>query len=150
MGHTTGDELLVAVAERLSQNVRMSDVVGRIGGDEFVVIAEGLDLDAARQFAEGIRLSLRTPFTVRDAEVMVVSSVGLSVHAAGSDRLPGEGLLRDADTAMYQAKAKGGDVVVVFDASMRERVASGSCSKGSCAWPSSATSWRSTTSRSSD
>ena len=53
-----------------------------------------------------------------------MSSVGLSVHASGSDGLPSEGLLRDADAAMYQAKAKGGDVVVVFDASMRERVAS--------------------------
>ena len=124
MGHTTGDELLIAVAKRLAQNVRTADVVGRIGGDEFVVIAEGVDAAAARELAEGLRLSLRTPFTVRDAEVTVVSSFGLSIHSAASDLSQSEGLLRDADTAMYQAKAKGGDVVVVFDASMRERVAS--------------------------
>jgi diguanylate cyclase (GGDEF)-like protein len=124
MGHPTGDELLVAVAERLHRNARAADVVGRIGGDEFVVVAADLDATRAHELAEGLRLALHTPFSVREAEVTVAASFGLSLHSAAGVSVHAEGLLRDADTAMYQAKSQGGDVVVTFDASMREQVAS--------------------------
>jgi diguanylate cyclase (GGDEF)-like protein len=124
MGHSTGDELLVAVAERLQRNVRATDVVGRTGGDEFVVVVHGVRDDAhALETAERTRLALHTPFTVRGAEIPVATSVGVALHRPGSRAGHPEGLLRDADTAMYQAKDRGGDTVVVFDDSMRERVA---------------------------
>jgi diguanylate cyclase (GGDEF)-like protein len=124
MGHTVGDELLVAVADRLRANARSTDVIGRIGGDEFVIVASGLrDEQQALEFAERTRLVLHVPFVVRGAEIPVAASIGVSTHDPVESRSEAESLLRDADTAMYQAKARGGDTVVCFDSSMRERVA---------------------------
>ena len=123
MGHTTGDELLIAVADRLRRNVRSSDFVGRAGGDEFVVVVHGASEEQALESAERTRLLLHTPFVVRGSEVQVAASIGVSLHRQGDEQVAAESLLRDADTAMYQAKERGGDTVVCFDATMRERIA---------------------------
>ncbi len=123
MGHGTGDELLIAVAERLRENMRPDDVVGRIGGDEFLIVVTGTrDSDHAIEIAERARLAFMTPFAVRGLDIQISVSVGVTVHEphSGSDA---EVMLRNADTAMYQAKALGGNATAIFDASMRERVA---------------------------
>jgi diguanylate cyclase (GGDEF)-like protein len=122
MGHTTGDELLVAMADRLRERVRPGDVVGRLGGDEFVVMIAGLEDEAsALELGERTRLMVRQPFTVRGAEITVTASVGIAFQHA--DIGVAEELIRDADTAVNHAKTRGGDDVVIFDTSMRERVA---------------------------
>jgi diguanylate cyclase (GGDEF)-like protein len=122
MGHTTGDELLVALADRLCERVRPGDVVGRLGGDEFVVMIAGLEDEAnALELGERTRLMVRQPFTIRGAEITVTASVGIAFQHA--DIGVAEELIRDADTAVNHAKTRGGDDVVIFDTSMRERVA---------------------------
>ncbi len=122
MGHGVGDDLLVAVAERLSQRVRPGDLVGRLGGDEFVIVVAGLpDEDSALDFGERTRLMFKQAFNVRDTEITVTASVGIAHQPAQLG--VAEELIRDADTAVNHAKTRGGDDVVIFDTSMRERVA---------------------------
>lgn len=118
-GHSFGDELLVAVAERLRCGRRLGDVVARIGGDEFVVVTDSsAGIDAVVRSAEEIRQAFLVPFLINDTEIPVSFSVGVATSTPGS--VPGE-LLRDADTAMYRAKDGGRDAVLVFDDSMRDR-----------------------------
>jgi predicted signal transduction protein with EAL and GGDEF domain len=112
----------VALADRLSERVRPGDVVGRLGGDEFVVMIAGLEDEAsALELGERTRLIVRQPFTIRGAEITVTASVGIAFQHA--DVGVAEALIRDADTAVNHAKTRGGDDVVIFDTSMRERVA---------------------------
>jgi diguanylate cyclase (GGDEF)-like protein len=122
MGHTVGDELLQAVSRRLTESVRAKDVVGRIGGDEFGVVVAGLDSEEqAFDFGERARLLFRAPFIIDGAGVPVTVSVGVAHHSAnGGDA---ETIMRDADTALNHAKSLGGDHAILFDDSMRERVA---------------------------
>ena len=119
-GHSFGDDLLIAVAERLRASSRRGDVVARIGGDEFVVVTTyDAGIDQVVRTAEELRQSFSRPFLIRDTEIPVSISVGI----ATSDLDGGPGaLLRDADTAMYGAKDAGRDSVLVFDNSMRDRV----------------------------
>ncbi len=123
LGHDIGDELLGAVGRRLEANSRAGDLVARIGGDEFVVVARGLRApDHARELAERTRLSLAQRLEVRDHAIPVSASVGVATHGPGEAPATAEAMLRDADIAMYQAKDRGGDAVAVFDAPMRRRV----------------------------
>ncbi len=116
-GHAAGDELLVTVAERLRRVVRADDVMARFGGDEFVVVVE----DRAAAFeasvmAERILAELRQPVIVDGQEVFLSASVGIATSdGIGSPN----SLLRDADAAMYRAKAKGRDRAEFFDATMQ-------------------------------
>jgi len=122
MGHGVGDELLVGVSKRLLDRVRPSDVVARLGGDEFVIAIAGLaDEAAAIDFGERARLMMKQPFVVDGSEITVTASVGIAFQSASAGDT--SGLVRDADTAVNNAKTRGGDDVAIFDTSMRERVA---------------------------
>jgi diguanylate cyclase (GGDEF)-like protein len=124
MGHGTGDDLLVAAARRLRAALPDNYVVGRAGGDEFLVIVPDVDSAAAAlSVAEQIRACFATPFRVRDAEITVSASVGVTVQPPSADGASAETMFRDADTAMYQAKDTGGDAVEPFDSSVRVRIA---------------------------
>jgi diguanylate cyclase (GGDEF)-like protein len=121
LGHRAGDELLQAVANRLLAVVRPEDTVARLGGDEFVVLCEHLmHEEQAAHLAERIAEVLRRPVTVSEREVSITASIGIVLADAGA--VAPEALLRDADTAMYQAKERGRDRFELFDAPARKRV----------------------------
>ena len=115
MGHAAGDALLLAVAERLKATVRAQDSVGRMSGDEFVVLFEANPDEPIEALAERINAGLREPIVLTpNAEpVHVTASIGI---ACGLYSTPDE-LLRDADLALYQAKGAGKDRHVLFSAS---------------------------------
>jgi diguanylate cyclase (GGDEF)-like protein len=121
MGHSAGDELLVLVAERLAASTREVDLVCRISGDEFAVVAPNLDSFNARLLADRLRGTFRRPFALDEGEVFVSASIGVTV---ASERTDGGAavLLQEADTAMYRSKDAGGDATTLFDETMRERV----------------------------
>jgi diguanylate cyclase (GGDEF)-like protein len=121
LGHLVGDRLLAAVAERVSGRLRGQDTVARLGGDEFGVLLEGMDEAASLATAERILASLHAPFLLPEKQVVHVSaSVGLVMSSGTADSA--EALLRDADVAMYRAKAQGKHRVVVFEPAMRDRL----------------------------
>jgi len=113
-GHSSGDALLVAVAERLVALVRASDTVARLGGDEFVILAEDLDepMAAARSLAERIHQTMRAPVPVGERELHTSVSIGITPVAPDADP---ELCLSQADAAMYQAKRSGPAHFEVFD-----------------------------------
>jgi diguanylate cyclase (GGDEF)-like protein len=117
-GHAAGDELLMVVAERLRSVVRGGDTVGRMGGDEFVVLIEDSTLGAGPELvAQRLLDVLRQPIELATADgrtVAVTASVGIAL-AAG---VPADELLRDADYALYEAKAKGKNRYVSFESDM--------------------------------
>jgi diguanylate cyclase (GGDEF)-like protein len=105
-GHPVGDEVLRVTANRLLRCVRKEDTVARLGGDEFVVLLPDLaNPQLADAIAAKIVKSLAIPIPIEGCEVPVSGSVG--VCAAFSDDLDSEALLRNADAALYRAKAKG-------------------------------------------
>lgn len=120
MGHLAGDELLRRFALRLSASVRAGDLVARVGGDEFVVVAVGQDNErAVRTVAEHLRKVFEVPITLTDGEVNIVPSIGVAV---ASRRHPAmvEDLLTHADQAMYRAKRSGSGIFVFDDNQRRE------------------------------
>ncbi|HMQ28710.1 MAG TPA: EAL domain-containing protein, partial [Acidimicrobiales bacterium] len=120
LGHRTGDLLLVALAERLRRSVRPGDTVARLGGDEFVVLCQDLARPGeAVEVAERIFSVLEQPFPLGDRSHRVDVSIGIAV--VESDAFDADDLLRDADVAMYQAKAAGGGRIEVFTEALRER-----------------------------
>jgi diguanylate cyclase (GGDEF)-like protein/PAS domain S-box-containing protein len=127
LGHLIGDRLLVAIAQRLELCVRASDsvarlslpaTVARLGGDEFTILLDDVkDVANATMVAERILKELALPFTLGGHEVCSGASIGITMGPANYDRP--EDLLRDADAAMYSAKAGGKGRCAVFDATMR-------------------------------
>jgi diguanylate cyclase (GGDEF)-like protein len=106
-GHRVGDELLVAVAERLTGLMRPSDILARLGGDEFVILCDGLDkISQATMIAERAIEAFRSPFTLSIGPLEVSLSIGVAID--GDSTLASDDLLNDADSAMYVAKRKGG------------------------------------------
>lgn len=117
LGHTVGDRLLVEIAQKLKTIVRKTDMVARLGGDEFVILLDPIENinDAIRQ-AERVAEKMRSPFQLNGSEVFVTSSIGIALSSP--DYNQGTDLLRDADIAMYRAKAKGKACYEVFDRGM--------------------------------
>ena len=122
LGHAIGDQLLQAVAARLAGIMRESDSVGRLGGDEFVVLVDGSTMDAGPELvAERLLSVLRQPFELEDAPcgpLSLTASIGIAAGARSS----ATELLRDADVALYGAKAAGKDCYVMFRPEMHSVV----------------------------
>ncbi len=116
-GHGAGDQLLRSIGARLSACVRPADTVARFGGDEFAILLEDTDLDAAVLVVERLLDSIRLPVNIGHAEAVIHASVGL---AASSERhRDTDGLLAEADAAMYAAKARGSNCYEIFRPEMR-------------------------------
>ncbi len=120
-GHAAGDALLSTAAERLLGCVRTQDTVARLGGDEFAVLVEDADDPKTSLIvADRIMRAMRPTFSIENREVEVSCSVGIAVTV--EDTTPGSDLLRDADVAMFAAKAKGKNCVEVFEDSMHSAI----------------------------
>jgi diguanylate cyclase (GGDEF)-like protein/PAS domain S-box-containing protein len=113
LGHGAGDELLVEVANRLRASVRPGDLVARFGGDEFVVVCEGVDETAAVTLARRISADLGRPVRLGGVDIRPHASVGVTVQT--DEHEAAEELIRDCDIAMYQAKAGGKARITVLD-----------------------------------
>ena len=121
LGHETGDRLLVAVAARLTSALRDADTIGRMGGDEFVVLIDGSALKASPELvAERLLDVMRQPFDLDDTSSPL--SVNTSIGIAIGDRAAGGDLLRDADVALYQAKAAGKNRYEIFHPEMQTEI----------------------------
>jgi diguanylate cyclase (GGDEF)-like protein len=112
LGHHAGDQLLVAVTARFAATLREADTIGRMGGDEFIVLLDGTQPDGPELVAQRLLAAMAAPFTLDDCPPM---QVGISVGIATGDRAEAGDLLRDADVALYQAKAAGKNQYAVFD-----------------------------------
>ena len=121
LGHAVGDALLVTVAERLRACLRPDDTPARLGGDEFAVLLETADADGAALVAERILARMAEPFDLDGTTVLVRASIGIALSSTGRRDAD---LLRDADVAMYVAKAAGKGRASFFEPSMHERVRS--------------------------
>jgi len=114
LGHQVGDQLLVAIANKLETIVRSTDTVARLGGDEFVILLDPIkDINDAIQIADRISVELSSPFQLEGLEVFTTASIGIALSS--TDYKGGSELLRDADIAMYCAKEKGKARYEVFD-----------------------------------
>ncbi|MDT8909989.1 EAL domain-containing protein [Amycolatopsis sp. PS_44_ISF1] len=122
LGHSFGDQVLRVIGERLSRAAGAEDVVGRFGGDEFVVVTRAAtDEGEARALAGHVRAVLAEPIEVRGRQLHLGASIGV-VLVGPDDQRSAEDLLRDADVAMYQAKSLGGGRFELFDVALRERM----------------------------
>ena len=119
-GHAVGDQLLQTVAERLCSAVRGADTVARFAGDEFTVLCEGVhDEVGAAVVADRILEMLAPPVALPELDLHLSASIGIAVAVGGA--IEADELLRNADTAMYQAKVRGRACHEVFDHAMRDR-----------------------------
>jgi len=116
LGHAAGDEVLVTVAERIASVLRPQDRVGRSGGDEFIVVApDFLDAHQAELVAQRIASAVGTELTIRGHRIVPTASIGIALNVTGST---GSSLLRDADAALFRAKAEGRSRWRMFDDTM--------------------------------
>lgn len=105
LGHMIGDQLLIAISRRLENCLRSGDTIARLGGDEFAILLENIKDDSyPKSIAERIQKELMLPFNLSGHEVFAGVSIGIAMSTTGYDR--GSDLMRDADTAMYHAKAQ--------------------------------------------
>ena len=122
LGHLAGNQLLHEVAQRLCACVRPIDLVARLGGDEFAILLESLhDPESGLRLAQRVLDTLSQPLSINGTEVVPGASVGITFSDLGYRTV--DEVLRDADLAMYEAKAAGRGRVALFDSSMHERVA---------------------------
>jgi len=120
LGHLVGDELLISIAHILQEALRPVDLATRLGGDEFVLLLDDVSHTTATRVAERILQVLRSPFQIEGREVVLSASIGIVMgtlqYTAASE------VLRDADIAMYRAKAQGRSRYVMFDGAMHAQV----------------------------
>jgi diguanylate cyclase (GGDEF)-like protein/PAS domain S-box-containing protein len=117
LGPAEGDQLLHAIARRLERCLRPGDAIARLGGDEFAMLLDDIkDVSDATRIAERIHKEVTAPFTLAGQEVFTTASMGIAMSVSGYDQ-PDQ-ILRDADTAMYRAKALGKARHAVFDTGM--------------------------------
>jgi diguanylate cyclase (GGDEF)-like protein len=129
LGHEVGDQLLISISERLAANLRGTDTVSafcgahvpaRLGGDEFVILLDGIaEFDDAVTVAERLQSALARPHRLGEHEVYSTASIGIVTSAGDYEKA--DDVIRDADTAMYQAKTTGKDRHVVFDERMHQQ-----------------------------
>lgn len=119
LGHQAGDELLIALADRLTEVMEKGSALYRLGGDEFAIVLPEGNTAQALDLAWKINDGLRSPFDIEDLEIYTTASIGI-ISRLDDDRDPSD-LLRDADIALYEAKASGKARAEVFEPSMRER-----------------------------
>jgi diguanylate cyclase (GGDEF)-like protein/PAS domain S-box-containing protein len=117
LGHHVGDDLLVVVAKRLQTCLREEDTVARLGGDEFAILLEDIEgVEDATRIAERIQVELSEPLSLSGFDVFTSASIGIALSSTAYERP--EYLLRNADMAMYRAKAAGQAKFEVFDRAM--------------------------------
>nr|BFE78440.1 hypothetical protein GCM10020093_010410 [Planobispora longispora] len=140
-GHPVGDELLTVVARRLRTLTPDGQILARLGGDEFAVVLPGADLEQALAAAEEVLAAVREPYLIDGRELYVTTSIGVLADSAAPTA---SDALRDADLALYAAKAAGKNQIAVFDYTLRaERlhhaeIAAGlrqALAQGSSRWP---------------
>ena len=120
LGHDIGDRLLQTAAQRLVKCTRAADTVARLGGDEFAVLLEGIStFEQAEEIAASVTEAFRLPISIDGDDLLVTTSIGVALSEPGNDT---EHVLRNADIAMYNAKASGKARHVVFHARMQEQL----------------------------
>ena len=116
LGHSAGDQVLIALADRLVKSVRSGDSVAHFGGDEFAILLEAKEPSEATDAAQRILEDLKKPFSIEDREVKFTASVGIATAKSGEMRP--EELMRNAFTALHTAKERGRAEIAVFEDSM--------------------------------
>jgi len=117
LGHEVGDKLLIEAALRLTRAIRKEDTIGRLGGDEFIVLSQGLsDKNDPRTIADNLLKVFREPFQIDGRELILTLSIGIAVSPENGHTV--SDLLRNADTAMYQAKSLGRNAYSFFTKEM--------------------------------
>ena len=120
LGHVIGDELLISIAKRLNENLRDSDTVCRVSGDEFAIILEDIKhISAVDRIAQNILDSIAEPHHLKGHKIFTTVSIGITVYPI--DEKDADGLLTSADIAMYYAKKNGGNQYEYFNADMSKR-----------------------------
>ncbi|GAB4213677.1 MAG: hypothetical protein OHK0012_10240 [Synechococcales cyanobacterium] len=121
LGHRMGDQLLIATAQRLLSSLRGMDTIARLGGDEFAVLLEDIrDFSDAQRTVERLQKELEVPLMLEGIEFFISASIGIALSSPDYE-LPGD-LLRDADIAMYRAKATGRAHYEIFDTAMHAQL----------------------------
>lgn len=122
-GHPAGDAALIAVADRLKSVCRRNDTAARIGGDEFILLLEGLcDISDAKRIVENILSASQKPVRCGEHELLIEHSMGIAVSEGKLDKI--ETLISHADQALYQAKAAGKGCFRIYSPGIRQRAAS--------------------------
>ena len=120
MGHLIGDQLLIAVGERLKKCVRQHDIVARLSGDEYVLVISETDEDNIRTIGDRIVREISSNFTIDNYDILVTPSIGISIFPKDGDEY--ETLLRNADSAMYLAKKTGKNNYQFFTEQLRDEM----------------------------
>jgi len=121
LGHDTGDSLLVSVARRLLESVRKSDTVVRLGGDEFVIILEEIqNINNLTHVSQSVMNAFTEPFNLNGRQIFITPSIGISIYPYDGDDIMT--LLKNADTAMYEAKKAGKNNFKFFTTEMNQQV----------------------------